>query len=169
MYRELTRDEKTRINRYFGKWGAFDYFKDKAFLIREDGGKELYLMNEEAKALALNHQPVSVGIKLGDLKKHFWLSIEGASTVAGTSDRKRVTINDKAEALALYGRDIFGNSILNHTKDFGDNEVVLIMNRYREVIAIGRTRVASEKVTRPGVTVTNIVDRGAYLREENLY
>ncbi len=166
MYRQLTREEKTMLNRFFDKWGLFDYFKDKSLLIKENKGKEVYLANDEARKFALEYEPVLAGIKLGELKKQFWLSIEGASIFAKHSDRRKIMVNEQAEALILYGRDVFGDSIINHTNDFDENEVVLITNKCDEVIGIGRTRFSAEKINKSGVTVTNIADRGAYLREE---
>lgn len=167
MYRHLTREEKTALNRFFDRWGVFDYFKDKSLLIKENGGKEVYLMNNEARKLALEHDPVLAGIKLGEMKKQFWLSVEGASIIAKHSNKRKIVVNEQAEALALYGRDIFGGSIVEHTNDFDENEVVLITNKYGEVIGIGRTRFPAGKINKPSVTVTNIADRGAYLREES--
>lgn len=32
-YRKPTREEKTLINRALDRWGAFDYFRDKAVLL----------------------------------------------------------------------------------------------------------------------------------------
>jgi len=167
MYRQLTREEKTALNRFFDKWGVFDYFKDKSLLIKENSGKEVYLMNNEVKKLALEHDPVLAGIKLGEMKKQFWLSVEGASIIAKHSNKRKIVVNEQAEALVLYGRDIFGSSIVSHTNDFDENEVVLITNRHGEVIGIGRTRFPAGKINKPTVTVTNIADRGAYLREED--
>lgn len=167
MYRELTREERTLLNRFFDKWDVFEYFKGKNLLIKEYNVREVYLMNDAAKQLALNHDPILAGIKLGELKKTFWLSIEGASIIGKHSNYKKIMVNEHAEELVLYGRDIFGDSIIEHTNDFGENETVLITNRYGEVIGIGRSRVSAGKVTRTGVTVTNIADRGKYLREED--
>lgn len=167
MYRHLTREEKTMLNRFFDKWGMFDYFKDKSLLIKENTDREVYLMNDEVRKLALKQDPVLAGIKLGDMKKQFWLSIECAAIFAKYSNKRRVVVSEQAEALVLYGRDVFGDSIVNHTDDFGENEIVLIINRNGEAIGIGRTRFPSEKITKSGVTITTIADRGIYLREED--
>lgn len=167
MYRELTREERTMLNRFFDKWGAFDYFKERNLLVKENDIREVYLVNNEARKLALEHDPAVTGIKIGELKKQFWISIEGASIIAKHSDRKKIMVNEHAEALILYGRDIFGDSIIKHTNDFDENEVVLITNRHGEVIAIGRTRFPAMKINKSGVTVSTITDRGEYLRKED--
>lgn len=167
MYRELTREERTMLNRFFDKWGTFDYFKEKNLLVKENDIRKVYLVNNEARKLTLEHDPVVAGIKIGELKKQFWLSIEGASIIARHSDRKKIMVNEHAEALILYGRDVFGDSIIKHTNDFDENEVVLITNRHGEVIGVGQTRFPAMKISKSGVTVSTITDRGEYLREED--
>ncbi len=169
MYRELTRQERTTLNRFFDKWGVFDYFKEKSLLVREGKVKEIFLMTECAKKLALNRDPRSAGIKLGELRKHFSLSLEGANIFAKNTSEKKIFVTDEAEALVLYGRDVFGQSIVNHTDDFEENDIVLIADKYGAAIGIGRTRYGAAKIQKPGVTVTNIADRGWYLREENKF
>lgn len=167
MYRDLTRQEKTTLNRFFDKWGLYEHFKDKSLLIKEDGTTEVYLTNSMVKDFSLKHNPVSAGLKLGELKKQVSLSIEGAAIFAGLSNRKQIVVNEQTEALVLYGRDIFGNAILSHTDDFDENEVVLIINKHGEAIGIGRTRFHASKIDKAHVAVTTIADRGSYLRDEN--
>ena len=117
----------------------------------------------------MNKDPYLAGIKLGELRKHTSLSLEGAHIFAENTNEKKIVVTDQAEALVLYGRDVFGQSIINHTNDFEENEIVLITNRYGDAIGIGRTRYNADKIQNQGVTVTNIADRGWYLREENKY
>ena len=169
MYRELTREEKTVVNRFFGKWDLFDYFKDKNLLIREGKVREIFMMTGDAKSLALKNDPYLVGIKLGELRKQVSLDLEGAQIFAQNTSKKKIVVTDQAEALVLYGRDVFGQSIVSHSNDFEENEVVLIMNKHGDAIGIGRTRYGAEKIQKEGVTVTTITDRGWYLREENRF
>jgi len=166
MYRQLTREERTILNRFFGKWDLFDYFKHKNLLVKEGKVIEIFMMTGDAKKLALNKDPYLAGIKLCELRKHISLSLEGAYMFAKNTNKKKIVVTDQAEALVLYGRDIFGQSIINHTNDFGENEIVLITNRYGDAIGIGRTRYHADKIQKRRVTVTNIADRGWYLREE---
>ena len=166
MYRELTREEKTLANRFFGKWDLFDYFKDKNLLIREGKVREIFMMTDDAKTLALKKDPYLVGIKLGELRKQVSLDLEGAHIFAQNTSKKRIVVTDQAEALVLYGRDVFGQSIIKHTNDFEENEIILITNRYGDAIGIGRARYHANRIQKQGVTVTNIADRGWYLREE---
>ena len=166
MYRHLTRKERTILNRFFGKWDLFDYFKDKNLLVREGKVREIFIMTDGAKELVLKKDPYLVGIKLGELRKHVSLGLEGAQIFAENASKKKIVVTDQAEALVLYGRDVFGQSIIKHTNDFGENEIVLITSRYGDAIGIGRTRYRADKIQKQGVTVTNVADRGWYLREE---
>jgi len=166
MYRQLTREERTILNRFFDKWDLFHYFKDKNLLVREGKVREFFMMTDDAKQLTLNKDPYLAGIKLGELRKHVSLGLEGARIFAENADKKKIVVTDQAEALVLYGRDVFGQSIIQHTNDFEENEIVLITNRYGDAIGIGRTRYRVDKIREKGVTVTNIADRGWYLREE---
>lgn len=166
MYRQLTRDERTILNRFFDRWDLFDYFKDKDLLVKDRKVKEIFMLTGTAKHLALKKDPYLAGVKLGELRKHFSLDLEGAYIFAKNTSKKKIVVTDKAEALVLYGRDVFGQSIVKHTDDFEENEIVLITNKYGDAIGIGRTRYGADKIQKQGVTVTNIVDRGWYLREE---
>ncbi|MGH9876454.1 MAG: PUA domain-containing protein [Nitrososphaerales archaeon] len=169
MYRELKREEKTILNRFFDKWDLFDYFKNKNLLVKEGKIREIFLMTEDAKALTLRKDPHLVGIKLGEIRKQVSIDLEGAQIFAQNTSKKKVVVTDEAEALVLYGRDVFGQSIIKHTNDFDENEVILITNKQGDAIGIGRTRYSADKIRNKGVTVTNIADRGWYLREENKY
>jgi 60S ribosome subunit biogenesis protein NIP7 len=76
-------------------------------------------------------------------------------------------VNEKAEKLVLYGRDIMGESMVEAPKVLHQNELVIVLNTRFEAIGIGRTRFDSRLLFRKGkVTVTNIADAGYYLREE---
>ncbi len=169
MYRELSREEKTILNRFFDKWDLFDYFRTKNLLVKEGRAREIFLMAEDAKTLALRKDPYLVGIKLGEIRKQVSLDLEGAQIFARNTSRKKIVVTDEAEALVLYGRDVFGQSIIKHTNDFDENEVVLITNNHGEAIGIGRTRYSTDKIQKHVVTVTNLADMGSYLREENKY
>jgi len=126
-------------------------------------------MTDHAKEQALKDDPYLVGIKLGEMRKQVSLDLEGAQIFAQNTSKKRIVVTDQAEALVLYGRDVFGQSITRHTDDFSENEIVLITNRHGDAIGIGRTRFSAYRIQKQGVTVTNIADRGWYLREENKY
>lgn len=169
MYRELSREEKTQLNRFFDKWNTFDFFKDKNLLIRDGKVREVFMMTDATKRFALKKTPYLVGIKLCELRKHVSLSLEGAYILAKNTNKKKIMVTEQAEVLVLYGRDVFGQSIVRHTNDFEENEIVMITNEHGDAIGIGRTRYSADKIQMKGVTVTNITDRGWYLREETNY
>jgi 60S ribosome subunit biogenesis protein NIP7 len=76
-------------------------------------------------------------------------------------------VNEKAENLLLYGRDIMGESITEASDALRENELVIVLNKWFEAIAVGRTRFAGRSLLQKGrVTITNISDAGYYLREE---
>lgn len=165
MFRELTRRERTKLNSLFAYWNVFDYFNDKEFLIR---GKEVFMINDY-KEFILNNDPVSAGIKVCDMKKHLHPSLGILQLLVDNNASKTVMINDHAEQLFLYGRDIFGSSIIKHTNDFYANDEVMVTNKHNEALGLGRARYNADNIIQDKVTITNIQDLGIYLREESYY
>ncbi|GIU71664.1 MAG: hypothetical protein KatS3mg003_1143 [Candidatus Nitrosocaldaceae archaeon] len=162
MFRELNRREKTKLNSLFSYWNVFDYFRDKEFLIRD---KEVFMINDY-KEFILKNNPLAAGIKVCDLRKHAHLSLTILQLFVDIGCSKRIRINDHAEQLFLYGRDIFGSSIIEHTNDFKANDEVIITNKYDDALGLGRARYNPDNIMEDKVTVTNIKDLGIYLREE---
>ena len=168
-YRKPTREEKTLVGRTLDKWGAFEYFKDKLLMIRESTGKKtVCLIPSELEGLAAM-QPFSMGLAIGEMKKEFVPSMAGADLFARSGKRNRfyITVNENAEKLVLYGRDIMGNSIVEASEMLNENELVIILNYRLEAIGIGRTRFAGRALLqKERITVTTVADAGYYLREE---
>jgi 60S ribosome subunit biogenesis protein NIP7 len=110
------------------------------------------------------------GLYLGVLGKYLSPSIELAQIIAKESIRfPFVKVNQKAESLVIYGRDIFGNSIVEYSVN-KENEVVIILNIRGEAIGLGLTRHDSTSITSRGkVTVTNTADIGQYIRKEKSF
>lgn len=165
MYRGLTREEKTRINRALDKWGAFDYFKDKTLLIND---AQVCLVSSELEPMVLKAQPGLAGLVIGELKKQFMPSIAGADLFARVRSKSDfyVKVNDNAEQLVLYGRDIMGESIVEASDKLKENELVIVVGS-SGAIGVGRTRFAGKSVFQEGkITITTVIDAGYYLREE---
>ena len=60
---------------------------------------------------------------------------------------------------------MFGKSVLDASLQLEQNELVIIINRHRDAIGIGRTRYSGEHLKRPdSVTISTISDMGYYLR-----
>jgi ribosome biogenesis protein Nip4 len=168
MYRKPTRQETTRINRALDRWGAFEFFKGKPLMIQENGSKRVCLVPAELEAI-MQMQPYLAGLDIGELKKQFVPSMAGADLFArhGIKNKFYITVNEKAEKLVLYGRDIMGDSILEASGMLDENELVIILNSRLEAIGIGRSRFAGKSLLQEGkVTVTTVADAGYYLREE---
>jgi ribosome biogenesis protein Nip4 len=173
MYCKPARAERTQINRALDRWGAFEFFKDKAFLIEKDGNKKVVvcLVTDRLEEVMMIHTTnlYKSGLAIGELKKQFIPSIAGAHLFARYGERNKfyIAVSEKAENLLLYGRDIMGESIIEASDALHENELVIVLNKWFEAIAVGRTRFAGRSLFQKGrVTVTNISDAGNYLREE---
>jgi ribosome biogenesis protein Nip4 len=173
MYCKPARAERTQINRALDRWGAFEFFKDKAFLIEKDGNKKVVvcLVTDRLEEVMMIHTTnlYRSGLAIGELKKQFIPSIAGADLFARYGERNKfyIAVSEKAENLLLYGRDIMGESIIEASDALHENELVIVLNKWFEAIAVGRTRFAGRSLFQKGrVTVTNISDAGNYLREE---
>lgn len=171
MYRILTRKELTTLKRAFDKWGVFDFFKDKSVLIKEIENcniREVYFLSSEIEKIVLLRQPLYAGLMIGQLKKQFSLSIEGADLISKISQQfPYVIVNEEAEKSILYGKNVYSRSITSISKMIDENDVVIILNQKREAIAIGKTRFANGLLLKDDkVAVTTIIDAGSYLRSE---
>ena len=78
-----------------------------------------------------------------------------------------VTVNENAEKLILYGRDVMGESIIYASEELNENELVILLNQRQEALGIGKTRFSGKRVLHTGkVTITTLEDAGSYLRDE---
>jgi 60S ribosome subunit biogenesis protein NIP7 len=173
IYCKPDRTERTKINRALDRWGAFEFFKDKVLILQKDDSKKkvmVCLVNDKLEELMAGViHPYSLGLVIGELRKQFIPSIAGADLFARFGKRNKfyIVVNEKAETLVLYGRDIMGESIVEASDTLGENELVILLNTSNEAIAIGRTRFSGSSLLQKGrVTVTTLADAGYYLREE---
>lgn len=169
--RQPTREELTQINRAFDRWGAFEFFKHKPLIIQEVDmkNKVVCLVTDGIEKAVQVMDPYSAGLAIGELKKHFIPSIAGADLFAryGKRNKYYIMVGEKAEKLVLYGRDIMGESIVEASDALDENELVIVLNKALEAIAVGKTRFAGRSLFQKSrVTVTTIADAGYYLREE---
>ena len=108
---------------------------------------ECIVTPEMKKAISKLGTPVFAGV----------LKIEPCSLqeiILGRCKLPRVFVNQKAEQLFLYGRDIFMKSIVKGKK----SGTVLVCNEKGEPLGIGKFE---------GETLKNVVDLGFYLRSED--
>jgi ribosome biogenesis protein Nip4 len=170
MFRKPDSIELTQIRRAFNKWGVFDALKDKPVLVKSVGSeKQIFLVSDDKMVSdVISTQPVTAGLPLGILKKQFLPSLQGASLFSRVSDNfAYVMVNEVAENLVLYGRDILGESVVEVSSKLNQNELVIIINTKRECLGIGQTRFKRDLLCQKGkATVTTIIDAGSYLRDQ---
>lgn len=168
-FRELTRDERTVVYRAFDRWGVYEHFSGRDLIVAEGDAKMICLVSSELKPVASRLQPDYAGLAIGELKKTFVPTLPGADLFAKHSknDRYYVVVNDTAERLVLYGRDILGESIVSASEALDENQLVVILNTLKEAIGIGRTRFAGRSLLQKGkATITTVADAGQFLRDE---
>jgi ribosome biogenesis protein Nip4 len=178
-YREPTRQELTVLRRSFDRWGIFDCVLDKEILINEkkmNGSKtkEVYLTTKDNFKMIL--QSVSlyhIGMLIGHLKRrNFVPSMAGADLITRVGAKfPFVIVNQTAEALVLYGRDIMYASIVDYGNLSGNNTIVIILNENQIAIGLGIITVPFGKsICTPGnrIVIKTIVDAGHYLRNERV-
>jgi ribosome biogenesis protein Nip4 len=179
-YREPTRQELTVLRRSFNHWGIFNYVNDKAILIREIKSKgsitrEVYLTTVECSKMISENTPLShIGMLVGYLKRrNFVPSMAGADLIARVgSNYPFVLVNQTAEALVLYGRDIMYGSIIEYGNldNMNNNIILIILNENRVAIGLGTTLVSFGKniqlLSDKKIAVKTLADAGYYLRNE---
>ncbi|AIY89589.1 PUA domain-containing protein [Geoglobus acetivorans] len=169
--REPTKKELKIIRNALKFFRAADLIDKYRIFIVESGKKEVYLCTEGAFELLMNTDAVHAGIKIGEVgSRRFRMTLEGAFIIA--KDRRRVVVTERGEMLFLYGRDVFAGSVVDVDDEVRANDVVLVCNRYGDVLGLGRSRYDADvigKLQQDRVVVENLVDRGEYLRKEKLY
>jgi 60S ribosome subunit biogenesis protein NIP7 len=137
---------------------------------------EVYICsNKEQKELTIKLQPIHSGIIIGEVRnKKFLPNLNFAELVVNYNPRLNypyVILENKGANLALYGRDIMGNSILDFFHEIKENQILIIFNQKKEVIGIGRSRFNNNLITQiDKITIDNIQDIGThYLKDENNY
>ncbi len=131
--------------------------------------------NKEQKELTTKLQPVHSGILIGEVRnKKFVPNLNFAELVVNYNPKLNfpyVILENKGANLALYGRDIMGNSILDFFHEIRENQILIIFNQKKEVIGIGRSRFNNDLITQTDkITIDNVQDIGThYLKDENNY
>lgn len=171
MFRDLTRQENTIIRREFNRWGIYNYIQDKVFVIneRQNNTKELFVIPLVLKDFIYCPDSCYGGLRIGVLQnKNFLPSITFFNIVAKCSNNfLYVIVSCNAEKLILYGKDIFGDSIIYASPDIKQNSIILILNKSKEFLGIGRSRFQGTRIKENGkVTITTLFDLGMYLRCE---
>ena len=172
MFRELTRQENTIVQREFNRWGIYNYILGKVVIVikeSQNNNKELFVIPLILKDFIYSPYSCYGGLQIGVLrKKKFLPSITFFSIVAKYSNSfLYVIVSCNAEKLLLYGKDIFGESIIYASPEINQNSVILILNKSKEFLGIGRSRFQATRIKENGkVTVNTLYDLGMYLRCE---
>ena len=176
-HREPTREELTLLRRSFDHWGIFDFVLDKEILIREKSYngtriREVYLTTKDnSKLLSENTFLSYIGMLIGHLKRRSFVpSMAGADLISRVGvNFPYVTVNQTAEALVLYGRDIMYASIVDYGDLRKNNTIVIILNENRVAIGLGITTVPIDEnshIVANRIVIKTIIDSGHYLRNE---
>lgn len=128
-------------------------------------GKNYYLADKEFRNVrsAVNREVYSLGIYLGqDAGKFFEPSpalIDLLSKLPG-ADKRKIVVNEKAESLFLYGRNILLDSISRNPNNI-DSGYVFVQNERDENLGYGIFQKQLEQII-----IKNLLDKGFYLRKE---
>jgi 60S ribosome subunit biogenesis protein NIP7 len=175
MFRAPTREELTQLRRSFDRWGIFAFMEVQILLLNHNrlvNKKEVHLTTKTSQAI-LNLktlQSYQVGLAIGELRnKKFIPLLPGAEIIARYSvNFPYVVVNEIAEGLVLYGRDILGESVVEVSNRLNQNKTVIILNKNRESLGVGRTRFSGEALFQKGeATVYTLCDAGMYLRNQD--
>lgn len=178
-HRGPTREELTLLRRSFDHWGIFDFVLDKEILIREKSYngtriREVYLTTKDnSKLLSENTSLSYIGMLIGHLKRRSFVpSMAGADLISRVGvNFPYVTVNQTAEALVLYGRDIMYASIVDYRDLRNNNTIAIILNENRVAIGLGITTVPIDEnshIVDNRIVIKTIVDSGYCLRNERL-
>lgn len=168
MVRSVHPDEEKSAQRLFEAFeeGMWERIKSlgEVRIIQREKEKALVLASKDIVRAYAPLDPLHLGTELGTYEGFdVRLSIEGVLLLAGLTEKRTVVIAEKGEQLFLYGRDLFGPSVLKHDKDLKPGMLCIVRNNRGECIGLGR-------VTGPFRTestcVKNVLDLGSYLRDD---
>ena len=175
MFRAPTREELTQLRRSFDRWGIFAFMEVQILILNHNrlvNKKEVHLTTKTSQAILhlKTLQSYQVGLAIGELRnKKFIPLLPGAEIIARYSvNFPYVVVNEIAEGLVLYGRDILGESVVEVSNRLNQNKTVIILNKNRESLGVGRTRFSGEALFQKGeATVYTLFDAGMYLRNQD--
>ncbi|MGN6560785.1 MAG: hypothetical protein ACTHJ2_09700, partial [Candidatus Nitrosocosmicus sp.] len=129
--------------------------------------------NKELKEMTIRLQPIYSGICIGEIKnKKFTPNLNFAEIIVNQNpglSYPYVILEEKGLQLALFGRDIMGQSIILCNNIIKENQILLLLNENKEVIGIGKSRYNDKLIMQSNkITIDNIQDIGTYyLKNEN--
>ena len=150
--------------------GAAKLFEGNIILARNNR-VEIFKVSDELlkiyKLLREYREPYCFSNFIGEATKKFRISLMAIHEYVKLGKRI-VRINEKAEQLFLYGRDVFSSSIVSHTNDFDEGDYVMVCNDKGEALGVGQAMAPAQIINELGdfIAVKNLMDLGWYLRHE---
>jgi ribosome biogenesis protein Nip4 len=176
VFRSLHDEEKTALHDALVFWIESDkvneILKSYKFFVGEGRWKELFITNKKVKGLLDKNaqiSPYSIGLGFGEFREDgLILSLSGASFIVKHSTRS-IKVNEKAESLFLYRRNILCQSILEINNDLAIDEKVLVINEHNDFLGIGQLKITPQRVFlekyENQLAIKNLMDLGWYLRK----
>ncbi len=176
IFRKLNQIEEEQLDKELSYWISEDnkqqLYQENRFIIGEGNWRELFIVNPSTYELLINNEmisPYSVGLGFGEYKKSGLLLSLGGGGILCSQTEKKAVIDEKAEQLFLFKRDILSKSILQITKDVNIGDKVIVVNTKNEFLGVGKLEqilddIINHKDTR-SIALKNIIDLGWYLRK----
>ncbi len=129
--------------------------------------------NKDLKQLLqLTSYSYSMGLYFGFIKKgFFFLSLEGAEFLYRNKyilEKNQIIVNIQGEKSILYGNNILKKMVSNISMELKINDLVVVLNELKEIIAIGITKVEGNNfynLESDDLIALNLIDKGYYLRK----
>ncbi|MHA1126098.1 MAG: NIP7 pre-PUA domain-containing protein [Candidatus Heimdallarchaeota archaeon] len=176
VFRNLDANEKKELRESVSFWiessKVNKILTNYRFFVGEGRWKELFITNNKVKVILdknTNISPYSIGMGFGEFReKGLNISLSGASMIAQHSNRA-IKVNEKAESLFLYRRNILCQSILEINNDLEIDEKVLVVNEHNDFLGIGQLKISPQRVFlekyENQLAIKNLMDLGWYLRK----
>jgi ribosome biogenesis protein Nip4 len=151
----------------------------RSFLFTSISGKRnknlVYMITENIKNIQKKLQKkvdlISAGTYLGFLRmQKFFLSLEGAEYFFKEKlipDQIIIRVSKEGEKSILYGNPIERRMILDNNYNVKKGSIVLILNQFNELVALGHAEVALNNLKsfkEREILISNLIDKGYYLR-----
>ncbi|MFX1268558.1 MAG: hypothetical protein ACFFAK_11420 [Promethearchaeota archaeon] len=114
----------------------------------------------------------SIGLYFGFIKKgFFFLSLEGAEFLYRNKyilEKNQIIVNIQGEKSILYGNNILKKMLSNFSIELKMNDLVIVLNHLKEIIAIGIIKVGGNdfyNLESNDIIALNLIDKGYYLRK----
>jgi len=129
--------------------------------------------NKDLKqAIQLTSYIYSIGLYFGFIKKgFFFISLEGAEFLYRNKyilEKNQIIVNIQGEKSILYGNNILKKMVSNFSMELKINDLLIVLNELKEIIAIGITKVDGNdfyNLESDKLIALNLIDKGYYLRK----